>query len=160
MKCAHPGRSLLATAMATPPHPAPLEKLKTACLLMGFSLAQSPVSRYQGGGSSKGREPGDSSLRQALPCPELCFQVGSKVPFILKMCPPLTLLGKETGLESPVCCTPHFLLRKLEVLDSVFLLFFLSSCPSFPLQGLMYPRKAAINNGLKLLSLLPSFPLS
>lgn len=108
MKCAHPGRSLLATAMATPPHPAPLEKLRTACLLMGFSLAQSPVFRYQGGGSSKGREPGDSSHSQALPCLWVCFQVGSKVPFILKMCPPLTLLGKGTGLESPVCCTPTF----------------------------------------------------
>lgn len=114
MKCAHPGRSLLATTMATPPHPAPLEKLRTACLLMGFKLAQSPVSRYQGGGSSEGREPGDSSHRQALPCPELCFQLGSKVPFILMML--YTLLSHSWGKEqvwSPLYVVPPLSAKKI-----------------------------------------------
>lgn len=158
MKCAHPGRSLLATAMATPPHPAPLEKLRTACLLMGFSLARSPVSRCQGGGSSKGREPG--SQGQTSPSlPGALFPGGFKGPFHLKDVPSSHTPGERNRSRVPCMLYPHFLLRKLEVLDSVFLLLFLSSCPRSPLQGLLYLRKAAINSGLKLLSPLSSFPL-
>lgn len=150
----------------TPPCPTPLKKLRTACLLMGFSLAQSqgPGARVEGQakGGSQGNPvttPNSASeklqdLRQPLPCPELCFQVSSKVPFILEKYPVLILLGEGTGLESPVCCPPSqptstLAAKKIGGLDSVFLCSFLSSCPHCPHQGHMFHTKATVKNDLK-----------
>lgn len=151
----------------TPPHPTRLKKLRTACLLMGFSLAQSqgPGARVEG--QAKGGSQGNpvttpnpaperlQDLRQPLPCPELCFQVSSKVPVTLEKCSALRLLGKSTGLQSPVCCPPplsppHTLAaKKIGGLNSIFLCSFLSFCPHCPRQGHMFHTKATVQNDLK-----------
>jgi hypothetical protein len=116
----------------TPPCSTPLKKLRTACLLVGFSLAQSqgPGARVEGqvkGGSqgNPGTTPNSAQerlqdLRQPPPCPQLCFQIRSKIPVFLRS----SLLSDSWGkaqVWSPLYVVPtattttHLLLRQLEV---------------------------------------------
>lgn len=97
-------------------------------------------------------------LRQPLPWPELLFPGGFKGPFHLRKVPSSPTPGERLGSGVPCMLSPYILLRKLRVWDSVFLSTFLSSCSHCPLLGLMYPRKATISDGVKLLILMPSSP--